>query len=81
MGLGDSYASFPEHFCRNSSKEIALLLKNFFKYNLFCEESVHKRDFWVVRVLNALWIQGLFEMCVSNVTFLFSAFIVCLYLS
>lgn len=54
---------------------------NFFKYNLFCEESVHKRDFWVVRVLNALWIQGLFEMCVSNVTFLFSAFIVCLYLS
>ena len=39
---------------------------------LFCEESVHKRDFWVVRVLNTLWIQGLCEICVlQTLLFLF----------
>ena len=46
MGLGDSYASFPEHFWRNSSKEIALLLKkNFFNITYFVTSLFTKETF------------------------------------
>lgn len=73
MGLGDEHASFPECFCRDSGKEIALLLKKKFSLiYLFCEEAVHKRDFRVVRVFNTLWIQGLCEIRVlQTLLFLF----------